>query len=191
MLIITVVVVFFAFVVVMNIRQSMVFLSNEAMILPKIEYTTADLETSENKYNILHNPQSHKNETVTLTSTEVNLILKEKYDLENRLYVQFADNRVSVQFSLPVPLLGRFANGACLFDFEYIHRSPVDISIDELVVNELSLDEKEQTSLEGAFESFITKQKSIQTYLRHIESISIDDDVLVIRFADNQPENDN
>ena len=175
--------IFIAVSVFLNIRSSMVFLSKETLILPKIEHTATDIDQINSQFAILKVPQEHDNATLSLSDTQLNLILKDKLNLENRFYVHFDnDDKASLLFSLPIPFLKRFANGSCMTEVSYIDNK-LKLAISDLSINGILIDSEEIESLERVLENYLMHDKHVQKYLHALSRIYIKNSKLHIEFS--------
>ncbi len=169
----------------LNIRSSMVFLSKETMILPKIEYSDTDLDSMNNIFEVLKHPQDHHGEKVMLRDTQINLMFKDKLDLENRFYIHFEENKANVRFSLPVPFVRRFANGSCSAEISYSD-TDFHITISNLTINDILMSDAEINSLESVLINYLDRDKRVKEYVKFISEAFIQDNILHIEFiADN------
>ncbi|MDX9702598.1 MAG: hypothetical protein RBU23_06100 [Candidatus Auribacterota bacterium] len=160
----------------------MIYLSKETVILPKIEYSTTDLDNMKTVFEKLKNHHLHKGETLTVSDTYINLILKDNLDLENRFYIRFIQDSANVLFSLPIPFMRRFANGSCNVAILY-NNGTLDISITDLIINDMLMSDKEMNSLEAVIKSYLSRNKRLNQYLQSISSVSIKNDTLYITFS--------
>ena len=165
------------FVFVKSYFQIAPYLNQDTKIMPKIEYTEDDMQHLNEKYDMLATPQKNKGKKITLTDLELNLLLKNKFNLNNRLYVQFEDNNLKVNFS--IPMLTKYLNGNLIADIS-LDNGLLNFDIKEMVANDMVIDEKILDTLEKAVKGHAQNDTDVSSFIKNIDAIHIDNNELNI-----------
>jgi len=167
------------FVFVKGYFQISPYLNQDTKIMPKIESTEDDINSLDEKYNILVNQKNHIGEKITFTDLELNLILKNKLNLSNRIYVQFEDNNLKINFS--IPMLNKYLNGNLTADILLTEES-FNFDIKEMLANDMVIEEEILKTLELAVQNHAQRNSDLSKLIKNLDEIYIDNNELNIKF---------
>jgi len=157
------------------------YLSKETDIFPVLEYRQQDIESMTEKYSVMSNPEKAKNQTVNLNSTELNLILRDKFKLSNRIRTDFIDNKIHILFSIPIPLFGKFFNGSAIINIHQLDNK-TNFEIIALNANGIEVDTVSLKVINNFMIKLKEKNKNINDFLTSCSSIEIKDNKLFLSF---------
>lgn len=161
-------------------KQVSPYLSAERSILPKMEYTDDDIVAMEEKLALLREPDNHGSETISFSSAEINLILKEKFDLAKQMRVTLHDERLHLDYTFPFPIGGKHINGNMEMRSVY-ENGQLDLRITEGFANDKQLEEPVVNTLEDTLEN-IVREHILKSAGDIIKSIIIKDSNVYITF---------
>ncbi len=153
-------------------RRISPYLSDEMYIFPPIFFQKQDLENMDKKFSIFSDPKLNTGQNIFINSSELNLILKNKLNLGNKIRADIKDNKIYLLFCFPIPLFNKFFNGCAVIDIIY-QNNKLYFDILNLSANDLEVDNNLMLSVKELIIMFKEKNNFINNFLNKFSVIQI------------------
>jgi len=158
------------------------YLAEEREILPKMEYSDEELSLIKEKIAQLKSLEGMQD--IHLSASELNLILRDEFDIAKQLRISVNNDTISVLYTFPFPLTGKHLNGTIDLKPSYTNHT-INLSIQSMSAHNKELDNESIAIIEDTLTRIIYDQLP-DTVLNAIHSVVIHDNHIYIVFNQNE-----